>query len=131
MRPALDVPPPPLWGCLVRFLGLTPAEQQQWWRAVQQARWSVVVSWRLGLGLSPAQPTPMQLQAFLDGPASPQQLMGVLEHLGKEGGLALDLVHRLEEAILARVQRDGTWKYDPLPTPGRLRGAFSQGHTPG
>ena len=27
----------------------------------------------LGLGLSPAQPTAMQLQAFLEGPAHPQQ----------------------------------------------------------
>ena len=108
------MPPPPLWGCLTRFLGLEPAEQQQWWRAVQQARWSQVVSWRLGLGLSAAQPTPAQLQAFLEGPAHPQQLMGVLEHLGKEGGLARALVHRLEEAILARMQADGTWRYDPL-----------------
>ena len=108
------MPPPPLWGCLTRFLGLEPAEQQQWWRAVQQARWSQVVSWRLGLGLSPAQPTPMQLQAFLEGPAHPEQLMRVLEHLGKEGGLPLALVHRLEEAILARMQADGTWRYDPL-----------------
>ena len=121
-------PPPPLWGCLVRFLGLTPAEQRGWWQAVQQARWSVVVSWRLGLGLSPAQPTPMQLQAFLEGPASPQQLMRVLEHLGKEGGLALALVHRLEEAILARMQHDGTWRkagcISPHPSSAaRLRGS--------
>jgi hypothetical protein len=115
----VDVPPPALWGCLVRFLGLTPAEQRQWWQAVQQARWSVVVSWRLALGLSPSQPTPLQLQAFLDGPAHPQQLMTVLEQLAQEGGLARPLVGRLEEAILARVQADGTWRYDPLPTSGR------------
>ena len=131
MRP-VDVPPLPLWGCLVRFLGLTPAEQRAWWQAVQQARWSVVVSWRLSLGLSPAQPAPAQLQAFLEGPAQPQQLMSVLEHLGKEGGLALALVHRLEEAILARMKADGTWRYDPLPTAGRrAEGASGQGHTPG
>ena len=121
------MPPPPLWHCLTRFLGLEAAEQQQWWQAVQQARWSVVVSWRLGLGLSPSQPTPRQLQAFLEGPAHPHQLMTVLEHLGHEGGLARALVHRLEEAILARMQHDGTWRYDPLPTSGRLRGASGQG----
>ena len=86
------------------------------------------MSWRLALGLSPAQPTPMQLQAFLEGPAHPQQLMTVLEHLGKEGGLALALVHRLEEAILARMQADGTWRYDPLPPSGRrAEGASGQG----
>ena len=72
----VDVPPLPLWGCLVRFLGLTPAEQRA--LVAGGAAGALERGGELapvpGAQSGPAGP-PAQLQAFLEGPAQPQQLM--------------------------------------------------------
>lgn len=113
-------PPPMVFALMAAFWGLTPAEEKRLWQALARATWSLVVSWRQQLLLYDE--TRAQLPAarvLLHQTCAPVEVLGVLEHLAREGVLTRRTVAAYEERILTAVDAEGHWCDHPMPAAAR------------
>jgi hypothetical protein len=102
---------PLLWDLFCReHLLLSPQTTQQWWRALQRARWSRPVELRsvflcraaLGTGQG-------SMRHFVTTNIAPAVLIGVLEDLIHEQVLPPATARAIEQAVLNKTHKSGLW----------------------
>jgi hypothetical protein len=92
------------------FFGLSRQQAEQWWHALQRARWSRPVALR-GIILCRAALGERQgsLHHFVTENFTPSVLIHVLEDLIRERLLAPATARQIEEAVLAKTHVSGLW----------------------
>lgn len=98
---------PPIVATLTASWHLPEPQRYGLWRAICQAQWSEVSTWREAVVCF--HPTRQDAAAFLQTQCSPQALMHVLELLVAEGALLRQSASQIETHLLQYVDRQGRW----------------------
>jgi hypothetical protein len=105
-------PPPLIWRHFCQeWLRLSGNKTEQFWQALTAARWSRAVALRSAILHRAAFPHGRAaLDHLVQHTLSPQELIVTLEGLITEQLLAPKTARTIEEAVLARTQKEGGWK---------------------
>ena len=100
---------PPVFWQFARYWRLPERLTRLWWQALSQSRYSqpqaLRQAWLLWDGAPIADPT-----SVVQRTCAPAEVVAVLEALVHEGRLTRQLATQMEEVLLARATREGTWQ---------------------
>jgi hypothetical protein len=103
---------PQIWQLLMGYFELEVPLSRAWWTGLERSTWSETRAFYHMLRLFDARPgTDIdQVMTFVQELTTPQTIVDVLEALVQERLLSRRKAIALEEAVLARVDREGRWQ---------------------
>jgi hypothetical protein len=101
-------PVPTTFRAVARFWHLTPAQAQQFWTALTKSTDPKVVAWRFHLCQHVGRGRGSS-EHLIDVVSAPTTVLPLIEQLIADGLLDVRTGHQLEECLLRRTTRRGTW----------------------
>ena len=106
------LPMPRFWRCFAGYFDVDDANMRRWWEAVCASRMPLAQTWRRAIWACDDIEAPSReaVRAFLLLKLPASDVIRLLEALVDEAQLSRRRGTRIEELVLAHVQRDGTWQ---------------------
>ena len=101
--------PPRVFWAFANYWRLPQPVTRLFWHALSHAQWSRAIALRQTILLYSSGPGGDR-KALIHGTCCPREIMAVVEDLVQEQCLSRAKANQLEEAILACVKADGTWR---------------------
>lgn len=110
-RPQREAPPQRWLAFCRELLGLSQRQSRRWWQALQQSTGARSVAMRTALLAAGCEWVSRdRLKHLMDQSVTPQSCIAVLEDLVEEGRLPPGDARAMEQAVLAKTAKEGTWK---------------------